>query len=57
MGSLLNIHLLGAPRIELDGSPVSPDTRKAIALLAYLIVTGEPQQRDRLAAQLWPDSG
>ena len=56
MGSPLNIHLLGAPRIERDGSPVSPDTRKAIALLAYLVVTNEPQQRDRLAALLWPDS-
>jgi DNA-binding SARP family transcriptional activator len=57
MGSFLDIRLLGAPRIERDGSPVSTDTRKAIALLAYLVVTGEPQQRDRLAALLWPDSG
>lgn len=31
------------------------DTRKAIALLAYLAVTGQPEGRDRLAAMFWPD--
>lgn len=31
------------------------DTRKAIALLAYLSVTGEQQSRDALAALLWPE--
>ena len=31
------------------------DTRKAVALLAYLAVTGRPQQRDVLAALLWPE--
>jgi DNA-binding SARP family transcriptional activator len=32
------------------------DTRKALALLAYLLLTGEPQSRDSLAALLWPES-
>jgi DNA-binding SARP family transcriptional activator len=40
----------------LEGAPVTFDTRKAIALLAYLGVTGQPQQRDALAALLWPDA-
>jgi DNA-binding SARP family transcriptional activator/tetratricopeptide (TPR) repeat protein len=32
------------------------DTRKAVALLAYLAVTGRPTGRETLAALLWPDS-
>jgi predicted ATPase/DNA-binding SARP family transcriptional activator len=31
------------------------DTRKALALLAYLAVTGEAQRRESLAALLWPE--
>jgi DNA-binding SARP family transcriptional activator len=48
--------LLGPPRIERDGQPIELDTRKAIALVAYLAVTGQPQGRDRIAAMLWPDA-
>lgn len=51
----LTVSLLGPPRIEIDGEPLRVDTRKAIALLAYLAVTGERQGRDTLAALLWPD--
>ena len=32
------------------------DTRKAVALLAYLAVTGRPHRRETLAALLWPES-
>ncbi len=49
-------HLLGSPRIELDGSPIEVDTRKAIALAIYLAVTGEQHSRERLAALFWPDA-
>ena len=49
------LFLLGSPGIELDGSPIDVDTRKAVALLAYLAVTGHPQRRDFLAALLWPE--
>ena len=35
---------------------VAIDTRKALALLAYLIVGGEPKSHDTAAALLWPES-
>ena len=51
----LSIHLFGAPRAELDGTPIVTDTRKAIALLAYLAVTRQAHTRDALATLLWPE--
>ncbi|HEU5369935.1 MAG TPA: AAA family ATPase [Ktedonobacterales bacterium] len=53
--SRLALLLLGPPRIEHDGRPVVVDTRKAIALMAYLVMTRQEQSRDRLAGLLWPD--
>ncbi len=47
--------LLGPPRIRVGGVPIQVDTRKAIALLAYLAVTGERHGRDQLAELLWPE--
>ena len=52
----LKVLLLGPPRIERAGRPIQVDTRKAIALLAYLAVTGERHTRDALAALLWSES-
>jgi predicted ATPase/DNA-binding SARP family transcriptional activator len=49
------ISLLGTPRIEHDGVPVEVDTRKAIALAAYLAVTEQRYSRDALAGLLWPE--
>jgi DNA-binding SARP family transcriptional activator len=54
--SELRLRLFGAPELSLDGSQVTFDTRKAVALLAYLAVTGRPQRRESLAALLWPES-
>ncbi len=54
--SKLCLYLFGAPRLEKDGAAVTTDTRKAIALLAYLAVTGRPHTRDALATLLWGDS-
>jgi DNA-binding SARP family transcriptional activator len=51
----LALYLLGAPRIERDGAAIDVDTRKAIALIAFLAVTRERYSRDRLVGLLWPD--
>jgi predicted ATPase/DNA-binding SARP family transcriptional activator len=53
--SRLKLLLLGTPQIERDHTLVQVDTRKAIALAAYLAVTGEVHSREALAAFLWPD--
>ena len=48
----LTLSLLGSPRIELAGKPVEVDTRKAIALLVHLAVTGQAHRRDTVATLL-----
>ena len=53
--SALKLYFLGTPRIELAGQPVAMDTRKAVAMLAYLALSGERQTRDSLAALLWSE--
>jgi DNA-binding SARP family transcriptional activator len=55
-GTKVAVRLFGAPVIERDGKPVPVDTRKAIALLAYLAFMSRPAARDELTALLWPDS-
>jgi DNA-binding SARP family transcriptional activator/tetratricopeptide (TPR) repeat protein len=52
----LDIRLLGAPEILVDGEPLHVDTRKAVAVLALLATDARPYARDELAALLWPDS-
>jgi DNA-binding SARP family transcriptional activator/predicted ATPase len=51
----LNLYLMGTPRIELAGQPISIERQKAVALLAYLAITERGHSRDWLAALLWPD--
>jgi DNA-binding SARP family transcriptional activator len=53
--SSLALSLLGPPCIERDGVPVHVPRHKAVALLAYLAVTGQTHRRDALATLLWPE--
>ena len=50
----LRLALLGPPEITVDGRALEVDTRKAIALIAYLAVSGEQPSREQLADLLWP---
>ena len=56
MPARLHIELLGPVRVELDGASLVVDTRKAIALLAYLAVSQRPTTREAMATLLWPES-
>ncbi len=53
--SPLALYLLGPPRIERDAVPIEVNRRKAIALVAYLAVTGSSHARDSLVNLLWPE--
>ncbi len=49
------LYLMGAPRLEHSGGGVEMDTRKALALLAYLALAGS-QSRESLAVLFWPEN-
>ncbi len=53
--SSLHLNLLGVPRLERDAETLTIQRRKALALLAYLAVTGSPHSREALATLLWPE--
>jgi predicted ATPase/DNA-binding SARP family transcriptional activator len=53
--SRLSLFFLGHPQIERDGVPIKVDTRKGVALLCYLAVTGQSPSRDVLTNLLWPE--
>lgn len=53
---MIEVQLLGPPRVSREGRPVSFDTRKAVALLAHLCLSEAPRPRDALADLLWPDA-
>lgn len=52
---MLDVRLFGPSEVAIDGRPIEVDTRKAIALLAYLVVE-KSATRDALAGLLWADS-
>jgi DNA-binding SARP family transcriptional activator len=56
MAPRLRLDLLGPVRVEVGGTPLVVDTRKAIALLAFLAITGRPVSRETVATLLWPES-
>ena len=51
----LTVDVLGPPRVRWDERVASFRTRRGLALLVYLALTGAAQPRERLAALLWPD--
>jgi DNA-binding SARP family transcriptional activator len=51
---VIEVSLLGPPRVERDGALLAFDTRKAVALLAHLALTDRARPRDALADLLWP---
>jgi DNA-binding SARP family transcriptional activator len=56
MDSAVRLSLLGTVHVTRDGAPISNfRSRKAIALLGYLAVHGQPVPRERLAGLFWPD--
>ena len=50
---MIEVRLLGPPRVEVSGTAVGFDTRKAVALLAFLAMSELPRPRDLLADLLW----
>jgi DNA-binding SARP family transcriptional activator len=52
----LNLFFLGPPRLEREGEPLEINTRKSVALIAYLAVTGQAHSREALTTLLWPNS-
>src|SRR5258706_3964888 len=55
MGRLI-LRLLGTPEVSHAEKPLTLQTRKVLALLAYLAVEQGVHSRDKIAALLWPES-
>ena len=54
--SELRLRLMGTPEVRLDGVRLSIQRRRALALLAFLAVTGRPHRREVLATLLAGDA-
>ena len=54
--SELRLRLMGTPEVWLDGVRLSIQRRRALALLAFLTVTGRPHRREVLATLLAGDA-
>ncbi|HEU5103218.1 MAG TPA: AAA family ATPase, partial [Roseiflexaceae bacterium] len=52
----LRLSVFGPPRLAYHDQPIELNLRKALALVAYLAVSGQPHSRDALATLLWPES-
>src|SRR5213082_635265 len=55
MGRLI-LRLLGTPGVSHAEQPLTFQTRKVLALLAYLAVEQGVHSRDQITALLWPES-
>ncbi|HRF97527.1 MAG TPA: hypothetical protein PLZ51_20105, partial [Aggregatilineales bacterium] len=49
----IQFFLLGHPHLEVDGQSIPVPRSKALALLAYLVVTRQMHRRDALVALFW----
>ncbi len=54
--SQLNLALLGTPEVRHAGQALTFRTRKALALLIYLVVKGGKHSREKLTVLFWPES-
>src|SRR2546430_11614723 len=54
--SQTSLVLLGLPQVYYAGQNIKFRTRKALALLVYLVVEGGLHSREKLATLFWPDS-
>ncbi|GAK53314.1 transcriptional activator domain [Candidatus Moduliflexus flocculans] len=54
--SSLKLCWFGSPQVELNGERVELDTRKSIALLAYLTMNKQAHSREKLVSLFWPES-
>lgn len=52
---MLRLYLFGSPRLERDGAALPLRRSKALALLAYLAVTGRAHSRESLQSLLWAE--
>ena len=51
----LRLTFFGSPQIELNGDLVRLKTRKALAILAYIVLNKQPQSREKLTSFFWPE--
>lgn len=49
------LYVFGFPRLEREGQPEPVNRRKMLALLGYLLVSGQAHSREALATLFWPD--
>src|ERR671922_739876 len=56
MMNQLSLKFLGHPEIYYGEQPLKLPTRKALALLVYLVVEGGVHSREKLVALFWPES-
>ncbi|MFC1526214.1 BTAD domain-containing putative transcriptional regulator [Candidatus Latescibacterota bacterium] len=53
--SSLRLTFFGSPQVAINGEIVALETRKAQALLAYVVLNRHPQSREKLASIFWPE--
>ncbi len=51
----LRLTFFGSPQIELNNNLVQLRNRKALALLAYIVLSRLPQSREKLVSVFWPE--